>query len=335
MSLPKKVVKYVVLFFVVLLLIGIVFWGMQWFSNSLGNLYLWKLGMGNSMFQSSLVSSLDAEAQSTPPIPQHLFPLRNWQVSNVDVGAKEAISVEVEPGQALSNSSAQVKVLFNKNETQKLPIASLTKLMTALVVMENYNLSQNVTVSDTAMAQEGEQGDLKAGQVLSVKGLLYISLMESSNRAAYALSEVMGTEKFIALMNSDAQKLGLGNTHFQDVTGLDSASYSTAQDVAALSRYIFENYPLFREITGLKNYNLYLPDGTFHHQLVNTNQLLGSDGIIGGKTGFTDSAKGCFMTIKKSPIQGNYVITIVLGSDDRFGDMQKIIDWLHTAYQWQ
>ena len=151
--------------------------------------------------------------------------------------------------------------------------------------------------------------------------------MESSNKAARALSGVVGKNNFIILMNERAQDLGMASTHFEDSTGLSPFSYSTAEDVANLSQYLFENYPLFREIIGLKEYDLYV-NGMLHHKLINTNKLLGMDNIIGGKTGWTNEAKGCFMAIQENP-QGGYAIHIVLGAKDRFLEMEKLISSNH------
>jgi D-alanyl-D-alanine carboxypeptidase (penicillin-binding protein 5/6) len=223
-------------------------------------------------------------------------------------------------------------MLFEKNSQEELPIASLTKLMTALVVFSQYDLSSKVTIDQAAMDQEGEQGDLKLGQTLTVRDLLYITLIESSNRAAYALAEPMGQDAFVAHMNDYAANLGLNHTHFQDTSGLNPYSYSTTSDLLKLAAYLFKNYPLFREITRLKEYHLYQEDGSLHHTLVNTNQMLGEDGIISGKTGFTTEAQGCFMAIKKIDQKGSYIISIVLGSQDRFGEMKKILDWEDKAY---
>ncbi len=338
----NKIIKSILLFFVFVLLVGVVFLGKQLFYNSVGNLLI----RNSNIFSGSLEASInDAAASVESPATllntrisatridfansQNLLPYRDWQVKDLKIKAEAAISVEV--------GSGKTKILFKKNEEKKLPMASLAKLMTALVVLKQYNLNQKITISESAMLQEGEQGDLKLGQVLSVKNLLYIALIESSNRAAYALSEVVGTDKFVELMNSDAQKMGLINTHFEDSTGLNQKSYSTAEDLFLLSKYLFENYPLFKEIVNLKEYDLYLDDGTFHHKLINTNKLLGDSDIIGGKTGWTDSAKGCFMVIQDSPATsrpGDYLINIVLGAEDRFAEMKNMISWINAAYRW-
>lgn len=277
-------------------------------------------------------ASLEASASNAVVekiIPESSYPLRNWAVGNLELAAASAISVQVD-------ADGTSKLLFSKNETQKLPVASLTKLMTALVVMERYDLRKQVAVSPAAMAQEGVQGLLKEGEVLTVKDLLYLALIESSNRAAYALAESMGVQNFIGAMNADAKALGLKNTYFADTTGLSPDSYSTAQDIAVLSAFVFKNYPLFGQIIGMKEYDLYLPNGQFHHRLGTTNKLLGEiPGMLGGKTGYTSQAKGCFMSIEKAPTDGSYIFSVVLGSDDRFAQIKNIIDWTATAYVWQ
>ena len=243
------------------------------------------------------------------------------------------LTINAKAGIIIETGLGAEKVLFQKNTAEKMPVASLAKLMTAAIVLKNYNVLEKVTVDEGAMAQEGVQGVLKLGETLSVKDLLYITLMESSNRAAYALSEVMGAEKFVSLMNEKAREIGLSSTHFEDSTGLSPKSYSTAEDIAKLSEYVFETYPLFREIISLKEFDLYLDNGQFHHKLINTNKLLaGTPGVIGGKTGWTDEAKGCFMLLQESQKKGTYLIYIVLGAEDRFLEMKKMINWTNATY---
>src|SRR3989344_2635966 len=202
---------------------------------------------------------------------------------NPIIKQKEEFSINAESFISIKAENGQYNILLSKNEQDKLPVASLTKLMTALVVLDNYDLNQKVTVSKLAMAQEGEQGNLKEGEVLSVKNLLYISLIESSNRASFALSEVVGADEFIILMNN-------------------------------------------------KEFDLYI-NGRLHHKLVNTNKFLGEvPGVVGGKTGWTIFSKGCFMVVQEIPGTGNYLLHIILGADDRFLEMQKLIDWVRAHY---
>ena len=325
-NLVQKVVKTFFLFLVFIFFIGIIFWQTQWFSNSLGNIFFWE--KDTALFSGSLEASASSIIESNSALPpEKIKPsLPPVPDENSVMNAQEALSVRVIYGEA------REEMLFQKNIQKKLPIASLTKLMTALVVLKNYNLSDHVAVSQAAMEQEGEQGELKLGQVLSVENLLRIALIESSNRAAYALSEVTGKDNFIAGMNLQAQSMGLDNTHFEDASGLEEKSYSTAQDLAVLTRHLFENYPLFKEIVGLKEYSLYLPDGTFHHKLLNTNQLLGWQNVVGGKTGWTPAAQGCFMVIWQGVESDGYVIHVILGAEDRFKEMAKLINWANTPH---
>lgn len=275
------------------------------------------------LFSKNFLSSSVKEnlpASVAQPIIQSITPemvVAKDEETTPQINTKSAISIEF-------RRNGNEKVLFEKDSDKEFPIASLAKLMTALVVMKRYDLKQEVVVSKTAMEQEGEQGDLKEGQFLSVENLLYIMLIESSNRAAYALSEVLGNDWFSSLMNEEAKELGMLNTHFQDSSGLGSNTYSTTRDLAKLSKYLFLNYPLFLKIVSNKEFNLYLPNGTFHHKLVNTNELLGQDDVIAGKTGYTYGAQGCYMVIQQVG-QDKYVVNIILGANDRLLEMQRLL----------
>ena len=255
--------------------------------------------------------------------------------SNVTEVNTENTPVEVKQYVLDSRSAIVVKVtpdlkeiVFELNKDKKIPIASLTKLMTALLVLEKYDLDIKTTIDQKAMSQVGEQGSLKLGEILSVKDLLYISLIESSNRSAYALAEVVGVDNFVSLMNQKAEELGMANTHFSDSSGLDSNSQSSVSDLAILSEYLYKNQSLFKEIVSLDEYDLYLDNGTFHHKLTNTNKLLETlPGVVGGKTGFTNEARGCYMVINKvNPNEDTYFINIILGSEDRSSAIKYLID---------
>jgi D-alanyl-D-alanine carboxypeptidase len=258
---------------------------------------------------------------------QILKPTRDWSVEDLKINAESAIVVETN----LPNSD---KVLFKKNENEQLPIASLTKLMTALVVLENYDINQITSVSSEAVLQQGGQGLLNAGERLSVNNLLYIMLVESSNDAAYSLAEIKGVEEFLGLMGLEAEKLGLSSTNFADVMGLSPDNRSTAEDLVKITKYISEKYPQIWEILSLDKYRLYTSQG-FHHELLSTNELLGKiPDIVGGKTGLTPEAKGCILLLLKNEKDKNYIIYVVLGSDDRFVEMQNLISWVDRTYRW-
>jgi len=270
---------------------------------------------------------LSASLVGASSLDRNSLPNRDWQVVDPEVIASSAISVE-------TDLSSQDKVLFNKEESKKLPIASITKLMTALVALEHYSLTDMVKISNRAVLQEGDNGVLKLGDSVSVRDLLFIMLIESSNHAAFALSEAT-KEDFISLMNQKAKEVGLNDTYFKDSTGLNSGNYSTARDLVKLTEYLLKNYPIITEISRTKEMDLQRLDGSYYGKLVNTNQLLGEiPEIVAGKTGFTTAAKGCLLLVLKNIQNNSYQIYVVLGAEDRFLEIKKIIDWVNLAYKW-
>jgi len=262
-----------------------------------------------------LVSPQPFLAQVNPQV------LQNLRKEAPEIKAESAIIVKI-------NKLANEKVIFEKNPDQILPIASLSKLMTALVSLEYYDSSSMVSISKEAVEQPEDFGQLKVGERLSVENLLYITLIESSNDSAFALSELMSKEAFVDLMNAEAKDLGLADTYFADPTGYQPENRSTTRDLAKLSQHLLNSRPEIWEITVNPEFKLYDPDGIFHHQLLSTNEMLDEfPQIIGGKTGFTTEAKGCFILILKDKRNGNIFINVVLGSVDRFEDMRKLIEY--------
>jgi len=314
--------------FVLILFLGIFSFGV-W--QALPNFARQNLGgqVGQDLNQEIFLAKLpDVPKIVNSDVVDSFKPSRDWTIPEPEISSEAAICVE-------NNESGQEKILFKKNNDQKLSIASLTKLMTALVVLENYDLSQNVKISQEAVDREGEQGSLKPNETFSVETLLYIMLIESSNDAAYALAEVMGFDKFVETMNLKAKDLGLNNTFFVGPSGLDSKNYSTIDDLVKLTEYLLKNHFLVWEILSIEKATILNSDGVLHHEAVNTNELLGKiPAIISGKTGYTKIANGCFILVLESPKKGSQLIYIILGSKNRFEEMKKLIDWVNQAYQW-
>lgn len=318
--------------FLIVFFISLPFWwGVNVFQKNLEDFLFWREMAENQEVLTSLANQeiLEQKLRSSKPI-------RNNQVDNIQLEAKSAISV-------LLNKNKE-KILFEKEIDKKLPIASLVKLMTAKVVLENYDISQVVKISKEAVQEEGEFGELKIGEVFRIRDLFYPLLMESSNDVAFALSEVIGEESFIGLMNTEAEELELNNTYFVNPTGLDPENsediqnYSTSEDLVKLTKDLLKNQPLIWEILSTSEFDLYSPDGVFHHKLGNTNKLLESEDfewkIIGGKTGWTIQAQGCLLLVVRAPRGNGYLINIVLGSNDRFGEMEKLVNWVQEAHKW-
>jgi len=255
------------------------------------------------------------------------------QKPNLDLQARAAISVKI-------NKAGREIILFKKNINQPFPIASLTKLITAIIILEdkNYDLEKSCTISEKAANQENVPNygnlDSEKGKKFKVKDLLDLMLIYSSNDAAWALSEVIGVDQFVLKMNQKARDLGLESTHFINPTGLDPdelhydsatlpyLNYSSASNLVKISQYILKEHPLIFEIS-LKKPLYLVQDGIF--------DLFLTQEVIGGKTGYTDEAGGCIIFIFKDA-RGNLFINVILGAPSsaaRIEEMQKLIDWIN------
>lgn len=229
--------------------------------------------------------------------------------------------------------------LARSRAEEKMPIASLTKIMTAVVVLENKDLEEIVTISEKATNTYGNKRGLVKGEQIKVKDLLEIMLIDSNNAAAVALAEHTGgsTEGFVKMMNSKAAEMGLVNTKFINPTGLDEGenhNFSTAYEIAILSDYAFDKN-LVWDFTKLSSAVVYSIDGKQVHSVKSTNQLLGEmAGVVGGKTGYTDEAGGCLVIIAENENKRGRVIGVVLDSEDRFLAMKNLINWSFDVYSW-
>lgn len=220
-------------------------------------------------------------------------------------------------------------ILYGKNEKNKVKMASTTKIMTAMVVLENSSLDTTVEASKKAAGTGGSRLGLKTGDKITIRDLMYGLMLCSGNDAAVCLAESVGgsVEGFAGLMNAKAQELGLSNSHFESPHGLDSDQhYTTAYELALLSDYALKN-PTFLTIVGTKNYTVTI-NGT-PKTLSNTNELLGNlEGVYGIKTGFTNGANRCLVTACKRDNMD--IICVVLGADTknfRTKDSIKLIEY--------
>jgi D-alanyl-D-alanine carboxypeptidase len=224
--------------------------------------------------------------------------------------------------------------LYEKNGDLKLLPASTTKIMTALVSLENYNLSDVVKVGRVNV--EGQKMGLVEGEQMTFSDILDGLLIYSSNDAAEVLAANYpgGREAFVLAMNKKAMDLNLNNTHFANPSGLDElGQVTTARDMVRLSQIAMQN-PHFAQVVGTKQKTVKSIDGRFTHDLKNINQLLGKvDGVLGVKTGWTENARENLITYVDRG--GKKVLIAVLGSQDRFGETKEIIDWVYSSYAWQ
>ncbi len=267
---------------------------------------------------------------------QNEYPLVKKGGQKLELQAKSILSVYVR-----ENGTAQV--LFEKNSETPLPIASISKLMTALVAMRNYPSDASITITPEILETPGEAGQLRLEDIFYVKDLLYLALMESSNDAAAALGKPFGSKAFVSLMNEEAARLNMRASWFVNPTGLDESDQnnsSSASDLAKLTRYLLKNYPQVFDILSQSELALYTPDGMFHHVMKNTNELLGylnewPAKTLGGKTGTTPQARETLLFVVESPDGPGYIINVILGSEDRFKEMRQLLQWILQSYQWQ
>jgi len=268
-----------------------------------------------------------------------------FSLSLPTVNARETRAVDVELAKnALSSVIIEQdtgEVLYEKDARKKLPPASMTKIMTMLIIMEeidkgNLKLDDKVMTSEYAASMGGSQIFLEPGEEMTVNEMLKGIAIASGNDASVAMAEkIAGTEEaFVNLMNNKAKSLGLKDTHFKNPTGLPAADhYSSAYDMAIMGRELLK-HPLITKYTG--TYEDYLRQNTEKQfWLVNTNKLVrfypGADGL---KTGFTAEARYCLTaTAKKNNMR---VVSVIMGaptSKERNAQMSKLLDYAFNQYQ--
>lgn len=256
------------------------------------------------------------------------LPVRDFNVPELVLEAKAVMLFDVRSGRSL----------YSKNPNQRLPIASITKLMSALVVLDNLNLNNIFTVPAEDINVDGKGADFYKNEQLLGADLFKIMLIKSSNDAALAFAtaaQKAGID-FVAKMNEKAQTIGMANTKFADPAGLnDQDAFSTASDLVKLVRYAARN-DLISQTLMTGSATVTSIDGRAVHSLVNTNQLLGQiPGIVMGKTGYTDNALGT-MALEVGINDGrDIIISVVLSAKDRFSETEKLIQWSKTAYSWR
>lgn len=226
------------------------------------------------------------------------------------------------------------QIIWGKNENEKRAMASTTKIMTALVVLENSNLSDVVTISKKAAGTGGSRLKISTGDKITINDLLYGLMLRSGNDAAVALAEYVGgsIEGFADLMNKKAKELGLSNTNFVTPHGLDNEDhYTTAYELAVITDYALNN-ETFAKIVNTKSTAISINGNS--RNIYNTNELLGyMSGVDGVKTGFTNGAGRCLVT--SCTRDNNQIITVVLGCDtkkQRTSDSSKLIEYAFKNY---
>ncbi len=274
----------------------------------------------------SLTQSANAEAFVLPITQPNYLPIRDFNVAEPIINAKASGLYDVEAD----------KFLYTAQVTRHLPIASITKLMTSVVVREHFDLNKVITITKDSVNVDGNGADLNVHEQLTGHDLLRMMLIKSSNDAAYAFAHAAQEQSIdlVTAMNDKAKELGMYDTKFLDPAGLDDTAYSTVEDLVRLTRYIATKHHDLWSIMTTPSDDIIAFDGTFSHHIVNTDQLLGQiPHIIGGKTGFTNLAMGTMLLVVSQ--ENDTLISVVLGTKDRFAETKHLIDWAKTAYRWE
>lgn len=224
-------------------------------------------------------------------------------------------------------------VLFDKNPHLRLLPASLTKIMTSLVALDYFSEDTVIKVIN-GQKSLGNTAKLLKGDELTAADVLYALLVPSGNDAAVTLAENYpgGYQAFLLKMNQKTTELGLNDTHFANVSGVESPDhYTTAYDIATIARSALGR-PIFSSIVSTKNITIHSLKG-HSYPLSSTNILLGRPGILGVKTGWTPEAGECLIIL--SVKDGHPVLITLLNSKDRFGEGQKLVGWVSQNFLWQ
>ena len=275
--------------------------------------------------ESSIYTRFDTSDISSP---KEIFPVSSSDlvlgVSDIDISADSAIAFDFDTGQNF----------FEKNIDEQMPIASLTKLVTTMVMIDKYGLDYQLEITkDIPKDIEWTLG-LEKGDVISTDQLLRAMLISSYNDAAYVVANEYGFDEFIALMNQKVKDLGCENTHFENPMGYDSKNhYSTVSDLKKIVNVVLK-YPSILEITKLKGGSIeWISQGSRKDDYVYTTNklLLDNPNVIGLKTGYTEDSGQCLVTLYEEGESSKYVV-ILLNSQDRFGEAERILNLIILCF---
>ena len=271
----------------------------------------------------------DPAAESINLISEVIEPVSSNPFESIDIVAKSAYVWDIRNQRAL----------FNKNADEQLPLASITKLMTALLAYELMDPDSKIDITIDAVRQDGDSGFMD-GETFVLRDITDLTLITSSNDGAYALaaavgnllSEENGADTFVDAMNIRAEEIGLSQTYFHNATGLDlsdtkGGAYGSARDVAFLMEYIVSNYPGVVELTKKDSVLISNTNGD-QHATRNTNPIIGEiDGLIASKTGYTELAGGNLVIVFNAGLNRPIIISVLASTfSDRFYDVKTLTE---------
>ncbi|MDI6734308.1 MAG: serine hydrolase [Patescibacteria group bacterium] len=278
-----------------------------------------KLNQG--LNQVSIVSEKIAFQADNTDKTSKKTPVRLWDILDPEI-VSEAVLI-----QSLENDFP----FFKYNTSKIWPIASLTKLLTAVVVLEDIGKNKKIPINESAVLTEGETGDLKSGEIYQAEDLLKIMLLTSSNDAAAAFEEYLGgKDTAVRVLNNKIAKLGMNQTIVHDASGLSDLNESTVNDLLVLLKYIVKNEPEILNWTRLPNFLVQPLNDPKSRIINNINGFINDMDFLGGKTGTSPEAKENLAAV--FALDKLRTIVILLGSENRISEVKKLLDWTKKAY---
>lgn len=279
---------------------------------------------GQNYLQTLVINPGVVRSYHIPPLPTSLYAVSDG--TPAPTLSAESIVIQ---------DAGSSNILYAKNPDLPLLPASTTKIMTALIALDYYNLANVLTIRNEDRAV-GSTMKLYKGEEITVESLLYGLLVGSGNDAALALADNFpgGYDAFILAMNEKAAALHLNNTVYTNVSGVESYGHATtARDLSILAQEAVKN-PIINRIMQTQSITVTDVSGQVSHPLINTNQLLGKiQGVIGLKTGWTENSGECLVTYISR--DGHDIVLVILNSADRFGETTRLIDWVYRHHTWQ
>lgn len=269
-------------------------------------------------FTDVIISGYVLIALNSPSV----FPLRNPNVEEPKIAAKSALIYDVK----------RERPLFEKSSDMMLPLASLTKLLSSLVVLDSIPLQKVVTMDQKAIETFGDVGDFKIGEKVEARHLLFASLIQSSNDAMVGLSLDLGQENFLSLMRSKAISLGLKKITIDDPAGLSPKTRSSAQEFVKIAQSAFSNN-FISQILSIPEYTFKSASGRAH-KLVSTNPLIFDSRVLAAKTGSLKEVGENYVALVKGEDDQQFVM-VIMGSTDRAKDAAALLNWLDKGFLWK
>lgn len=282
------------------------------------------VGQGEAVERLPVGSNLSYQNASLISVPfaDTNNPQRHWDILDPALGGAAVLAESLQGGSPL----------LYQQTYRSWPMASLAKLLTAIVVLEEIGSNQKISVSARAVATEGVSGNLREGEIYSAQDLLKIMLVSSSNDAAAALAEHYGEASFAAAMQKKAGELKMSQTKIEDAAGLGDGNISTASDIAKLLRYLVAEHPEIINWTRSAGILVQPINDTNVNEIRNINPLVAEAGFLGGKTG-TSGKAGQNLALIYS-FKDRQLLIVILGSSDRYQELGDLLAWLEKAYNW-